>query len=206
MAELDKLLVSFLVDEVVGGFFVSVPPGHIACIFDRGRGVLKTVWGPGLHLKLPFWQVAKLFNAQVVEYTIRHDFDITNKEALGDEPLNTVTSDNKVLVAEGSVLFHIDKNNAPSLWENIGDDFVSKVVRPVSRSRMRIVIAETSSLDLKNNRTAVEAKIREELNKMFMEKGLVCDGVLLSEFKFLGEHSVNGSNQVDQKEGVLFNK
>ena len=39
MAELDKLLVSFLVDEVVGGFFISVPPGHLACIYDRGRGV-----------------------------------------------------------------------------------------------------------------------------------------------------------------------
>lgn len=202
MADLDKLLVSFMVDEVVGGFFISVPPGHIACIYDRGRGVLKKVWGPGLHLKIPFWQVAKLFNAQVLEYTIRHGFDITLKEALGDEPLNTVTSDNQVLVIEGSVLFHIDKNNAPSLWENIGDNFVSKVVRPVSRSRIRIVIAETTSNDIKTRRTQVEAKIKEELNKMFMEKGLVCDGVLLSEIKFIGEHS--GNQEIKKEEKVLF--
>ena len=41
--DFDKLVVSFLVDEFVGGFFVSVPPGHVACIHDLGRGVLKTV-------------------------------------------------------------------------------------------------------------------------------------------------------------------
>ena len=202
MAELDKLLVSFLVDEVVGGFFISVPPGHIACIYDRGRGVLKKVWGPGLHLKIPFWQVAKMFNAQVLEYTIRHGFDISLKEALGDEPVNAVTSDNKVLVVEGSVLFHIEKNNAPSLWENVGDDFVSKVVRPVSRSRIRIVLAETSSHEIKTNRTSVERRIKEELNTMFMEKGLSCDGVLLSEIKFIGDHNDNGNSSREEK--VLF--
>src|SRR3990172_5882362 len=87
----DRLVVSFLVDEVVGGFFISVPPGHIACVYDRGRGVLKKVWGPGLHLKIPFWQIAKLFNAQIVEYTIRENFDLKIKEALGDMPVKTTT-------------------------------------------------------------------------------------------------------------------
>ncbi len=84
--ELDRLVVSFFVDEVVGGFFISVPPGHIACVYDRGRGVLDRVWGPGLHLKIPFWQVAKLFNAQILEYSFRKGFKMdSNKEVLGDE-------------------------------------------------------------------------------------------------------------------------
>ncbi len=205
MAELDKLLVSFLVDEVVGGFFISVPPGHVACLYDRGRGVLQKVWGPGLHLKLPFWQVAKLFNAQVLEYTIRHDFDLTHKEALGDQPLNVVTSDNKILVVEGSVLFHIDKNNAPLLWENVGDDFVSKVIRPVSRSRIRIVLAQTTSTEIRNNRTAIEIKIKEELDKMYMEKGLICDGVLLSEIKFIGDRADEAPQNIEKPDAeVLF--
>lgn len=203
MAELDKLIVGFVVDEVVGGFFISVPPGHIACVYDRGRGVLKKVWGPGLHLKIPFWQVAKLFNAQVLEYTIRHGFDLSQKEALGDEALNAATSDNKLITVEGSILFHIVKDNAPSLWENVGDNFVSKVVRPVSRSRIRIVIAENTSNELKNNRPTIENKIKEHLNTMFMEKGLVCDGVLLSDVKFLTEHPKQHEID-DKKENVVF--
>lgn len=189
MADIDKLLVSFLVDEVVGGFFISVPPGHIACVYDRGQGILKKVWGPGLHLKLPFWQVAKMFNAQVVEYTIRHGFDLSMKEALGDEPLNAVTTDNKVVTVEGSILFRINKDDAPQLWENVGDNFVSKVVRPVARSRIRTVIAETSSEYLRSKREEVETKIKDELNKIFHEKGLNCEGALLSEIRVLGDRT-----------------
>lgn len=184
--EFDKLVVSFLVDEVVGGFFISVPPGHIACLYDRGRGVLKKTWGPGLHLKIPFWQVAKLFNAQILEFTIRHKFDLTFKESLGDEAVNCSTSDNKPISVEGSILFKISKHKAPTLWENIGESFVSKVVRPVSRSVIASVFSQVSLSQLTAYRTDIEKKIKEELNASFDNKGLVCEGFLLSEVKYTG--------------------
>jgi len=177
----DNLVVSFLADEVVGGFFISVPPGHVACVYDRGRGVLKHVYGPGLHLKIPFWQIAKLFNAQVLEYTIHKGFDLANKEKLGDEPIKTSTRDGKDVVVEGSILFKIDKANAPELWENIGEHFVSKVVRPYSRSKISAIFTQIDGSDVKNSRSALESKLKEELNAEFANRGLICEGVLLSE-------------------------
>lgn len=185
MADFDKLVVGFLVDEVVGGFFISVPPGHVACVYDRGYGVLKKVWGPGLHLKIPFWQIAKLFNAQILEYTIRHGFDINNKEALGDEPILTTTKDNKSISIEGSILFKIDKANAPELWENIGDNFVSKVVRPYSRSRISHVFTEIETQNISHSRSHIEETLKSELNQLFADKGLIVEGVLLSDVKIL---------------------
>ena len=182
--EFDRLVVSFFVDEVVGGFFISVPPGHVACVYDRGRGVLPKVWGPGLHLKIPFWQVAKLFNAQVLEYSIDKNFDIsTNKEALGDQPILTSTKDGKDVSIQGSVLFRIDRKNAPEIWENIGENMVSKVVRPFSRSRISSVISEYTLDQIKNNRTQVESIIRDDLSKYFRDRGLNCEGFLLSEVR-----------------------
>lgn len=185
MAEIDRLIVSFMVDEVVGGFFISVPPGHVACVYDRGRGVLKKVWGPGLHLKIPFWQVAKLFNAQTIEYGIRRGFNPkAEEEILGDEPINAVTSDNRVVTVEGAILFRIDKDKVTELWENIGENFVSKIIRPVSRSRVRSVIAEfTSDEVMTAKRSDVEAKIRLELEKVLDEKGITVERMLLSEVK-----------------------
>ena len=177
----DNLVVSFLADEVVGGFFISVPPGHIACIYDRGRGVLKHVFGPGLHLKIPFWQVAKLFNAQILEYTIHKGFDLSNKESLGDEPIRTTTREGNIVTVEGSILFRIDKSNAPELWENIGEHFVSKVVRPFSRSKISSAITTVFAADVKNVRAQLEDKLKSELNAEFRSRGLVCEGVLLSE-------------------------
>ncbi len=193
--EFDKLVVSFLADEVVGGFFVNVPPGHVACIHDLGRGVLRKVRGPGLHLKIPFWQRAKLFNAQILEYLIRHDFDLTYPEAMGDEAVTGKTSDGKNIQIEGSILFKIDKSRANELWETIGENFISKIVRPVSRSRLRSVLSEISLAQLTAYRTQVEEKIKKELNNIFAKSGIICDGFLLSEVKDLG----NLQNKQDDK-------
>mgnify|MGYP003987589787 FL=1 len=195
MADFDKLVVSFLVDEVVGGFFVSVPPGHVACVYDRGGGVLKKVLDPGLHLKNPLWQVAKLFNAQILEYTIRESFDVKDREVLGDEPVLTTTKDNQSVSVEGSILFRIDKQNAPELWENIGDNFVSKVVRPYSRSRISNIFTQFNSEGLIQSRGQIEQLLKEELTKLFEDKGLIVEGVLLSRLKML---------QDDKKEEVIF--
>jgi len=179
--EFDRLVVSFLVDEVVGGFFISVPPGHVACVFDRGRGVLPYVWGPGLHLKIPFWQIAKLFNAQILEYSLQTGFDLSkNKEALGDQPIQTTTQDGKNITIEGSILFRIDRDNAPELWENIGENMVSKVVRPFSRSRISTVFSQLTLEQIQQNRAYVEGIIKDDLNQHFKDRGVNCEGFLLS--------------------------
>jgi len=188
----DQLVVSFLVDEVFGGFFISVPPGHVACVYDRGRGVLSRVWKPGLHLKIPFWQKAKLFNARTLEYGIRKGgFDLNHKEALGDEPVNAVTSDNKTITIEGTILLKIDKERVNDLWENIGEDFVSKIVRPVSRSRIRAIISNfTADEVISTQRGAVENAIRHSLEEFMGEKGIIVEQVLLSEIESASKSSL----------------
>jgi len=178
----DRLVVSILVDEVVGGFFISVPPGHVAVLYDRGRGILDRIYEPGLHLKIPFWQIAKLFNAQTLEYNVSKGMDLSNEEAFGDLPINCVTKDNKLIAFEGTILFKINKDMLPQLWENVGDKFVSKLVRPVSRSRIRQVIAEHTFQEvLASNRKEVETKIAQELETIFAPKGLIAESVLLSD-------------------------
>lgn len=183
--EFDRLVVGFLVDEVVGGFFISVPPGHIACVYDRGRGVLPYTWGPGLHLKIPFWQIAKLFNAQILEYTITQNFDITNREALGDKSIITTTKDGHEIEIQGSIHFRIDKSKAPQLWENVGEDFVSKIVRPISRSKISNAFLNLNYEDILSQRPHLENNIKTELNTHFSQKGLLCESFLLTEVRLL---------------------
>ncbi len=200
--EFDKLVVSFLVDEVVGGFFISVPPGHVACIYDRGYGVLPKTWGPGLHLKIPFWQIAKLFNAQTLEYPIQENFDLNQKEALGDKPIHAVTKDKKNIQIEGSVLVRLDRAKAPLIWENIGEDFVSKVVRPLTRSKVRAILAEVSLNQITSYQPQIEKKIKEELNQAFSVKGIICENFLLSEVKYLGQPETTKDDKVILKKEI----
>ena len=179
----DKLVVGFFVDEVAGGFFVDVPPGQIACVYDRLRGVLKHTWGPGLHFKLPFLQKAKLFNAQTLEYGIRNGFNAEeNREVLGDDPISATTADQTNIKVLGTILVRINKDQVVSLWENIGEGFVSKIVRPVSRSRIRTALSEFTLQQLNSTaRHDAERKIKEQIETEFAPKGLIVEGVLLSD-------------------------
>lgn len=179
----DKLVVGFFVDEVAGGFFVDVQPGQVACVYDRLRGVLRHTWGPGLHFKLPFLQKAKLFNAQTLEYGIRTGFDVEqNPEVLGDDQITSTTQDGISVSVQGTVLVRINRDQVVSLWENIGERFVSKIVRPVCRSRIRTALSDFTFQQLNSSaRHDAEKRIKEQLEVEFAPKGLVVEGVLLSE-------------------------
>lgn len=81
------------------------------------------------------------------------------------------------------MLFRIDKQNAPELWENIGEDMVSKVVRPFSRSRISAVFSELTLDQIKQNRSEVEKIVKEDINHYFRDRGLNCEGFLLASVK-----------------------
>lgn len=179
---MNKLVVSFLLDDVLMGLFISVPPGHVACVYDRGRGVLKKVWKPGLHLKIPFWQKAKLFNIQTLEYGIKEGFDVTDPATMGDEPIQARTSDGNDVAVQGTVLFRMDENEVPRVWQEIGEDYVEKIIRPITRSRIRMVMARhTVEEAMSQGRDLVEREIEEELTKSFKAKGILVEDVLLSQ-------------------------
>ncbi len=182
MASIDNLLVSLFVDEIVGGFIVTVPPGHVGCIYSIFQGVLKNVWHPGMHFKVPLIHRVKLFNAQLIEYTVSKDVVLKdNKEMMGDEVINSVTADNKFVAVEATVLIKLDTDRMPEIWQNIGENFVSKVVRPVTRSRIRKVLTNhTLPQALSTNRSMIEDEIKRELKESLEGHGLRVDNFYLS--------------------------
>ncbi|MDO8509607.1 MAG: SPFH domain-containing protein [bacterium] len=179
---LDKLMYSFVVEDVLKGFFIYVPPGYVACVYDLGRGVLKKVLTPGLHLKIPFWQKAKLFNVQTLEYSINRQFKMENEKAMGDIPIAAVSQDGKRVGVEGTVLLRLDVHQIPSIWQTIGEDFVAKIIRPTVRSRMRMVFSRFDYTDIIGaKRDAVEMELKNELERIFYARGIYVENILLSE-------------------------
>lgn len=179
---LDKLMYSFVMDDVLKGLFISVPPGYVACVYDFGRGVLKKVLTPGLHLKIPFWQKAKLFNVQTLEYSINRQFNPEHERALGDIPIAAVTLDGKRVGVEGTILLRLDIHQVPTIWQSIGEDFVAKIVRPTIRSRIRMVFSRFDQADIVGSkRDAVETDLKNELERIFAPRGIFIENVLLSE-------------------------
>lgn len=180
--DLDKLVYSFVVDDVLKGLFIYVPPGYVACVYDLGRGVLKKVLTPGLHLKIPFWQKAKLFNVQTLEYSISRQFNPEHANALGDIPIAAVTQDGKRVGVEGTILLRLDIHQVPSIWQTVGEDFVAKIVRPAIRSRIRMVLSRFDYTNIiGSHRDSVEMELKNELERIFYPRGIYIENVLLSE-------------------------
>ena len=183
---LDKLMYSFVMEDVLKGFFIYVPPGYVACVYDMGHGVLKKVLTPGLHLKIPFWQKAKLFNTQTLEYSISRQFNPENERAMGDIPIAAVSQDSKRVGVEGTILLRLDVQQIPSLWQTIGEDFVAKIVRPTIRSRVRMVFSRFDFPDIiGSKRDVVETELKNELEKIFYTRGIYVENVLLSEISMI---------------------
>ncbi len=179
---LDKLMYSFVVDDVLKGLFIHVPPGYVACVYDLGRGVLKKVLTPGLHLKIPFWQKAKLFNTQTLEYSISRGFSMQYETALGDVPIAAITEDAKKINVEGTILLRLDIQQIPSLWQTIGEDFVVKIIRPTIRSRMRMVFSRYNYTDaVGSKRSNIETDLKAELENIFFPRGIRVENILLGE-------------------------
>ena len=191
---IDKLMYSFVVEDVLKGFFIHVPPGYVGCVYDLGRGVLKKIFKPGLHFKIPFWQKAKLFNTQTLEYSISREFNPQNEKALGDIPTAAVTADGKRIGVEGTILLRLDIHQIPSLWQTIGEDFVAKIIRPTVRSRMRMVAGRFTQSDLVGpKRDEVELELKNELERIFYPRGIFVENVLLSEIGNIQEYARTAS-------------
>ena len=193
---LDKLMYSFVMEDVLKGLFIYVPPGYVACVYDLGRGVLKKVHTPGLHFKIPFWQKAKLFNVQTLEYSIMRGFDAENERAMGDVPIAAVTSENKRIAIEGTVLLRLDVHQVPRIWQTIGEDFVAKIVRPTIRSRVRMVVSRYSYEEIMGQkRDAIEDDLKSELERIFYPRGIYVENVLMSD---ISEMKGGGKGKKDE--------
>ncbi|MFA5134113.1 MAG: prohibitin family protein [Patescibacteria group bacterium] len=195
---LDKIVYSFVMEDVLKGLFIHVPPGYVACVYDLGQGVLKKVLTPGLHLKIPFWQKAKLFNIQTLEYSISAEFNPENIKGLGDTPIGAVTGDSKNIHIQGTVLLRLDMEYIPMIWQWVGEDFVAKIVRPTIRSRLRMIASRYTHQDiLSARRDEVEVDIKKELERIFAPRGIKVENVLLSEISFLEKNGAAKENMSD---------
>jgi regulator of protease activity HflC (stomatin/prohibitin superfamily) len=197
---IDRLLLSVVVDDVFAGFFVSVPPGYVGCIYDRGRGVLNKVLKPGLHLKLPVWQKAKLFNVQTLEYTLRSNFNAEGGRRLGGDAAVATSADLEKVVIESSILFKLDEKRIPEIWQSVGENFIEKVIEPVVRNRISAVVGQFESKEIfSKNRQELDDIITKSLESAFDSRGIILeDFVLGSITKYTEPSAKEGEPKKDQ--------
>lgn len=182
------IIIAGVIIWFVSSTFVFIPAGNVGALYDRGTGIQNRVLGEGLNLTIPFWQKVQLFDARLQEYTMTAAAD--EGAIRRDDSLDAPTSDGQAVKVDATVLFMIDKSKAPELWRTVGTDYVNKLIRPFSRSQIRMVISRYTAPEIySEKRQEAEAIMTREIAELLKDKNIIVDKVLLRAVYFSPEYS-----------------
>lgn len=121
--------------------------------------------GPGPHLVLPWTDVKSL---DVKTQVLNLD---------DDNEIKTITSDRIVTPVDVSVYFSVDKAKAPTLLLTVGEDYINKIVRPLTRSTVYDKGSFYSAEKIQNERDAYEQSVYDALLPVFAARGIILEKV-----------------------------
>ena len=178
------LVVASFISAFAADFYVVVEPGEVAVYRDLFQGVLDRNDGPGLHFKIPVVQKAKIFSTQTQAYTMSSVSD--EGQVRGDDSLQGKTSDGQSVWLDLTVFFHVNAETAPQLWNNVGDAFVDKIIRPNVRGEARLITSNYTAEGLYSSekRSEAQKKMEEALTPIFAEKGITLERLTLRNVTF----------------------
>lgn len=154
-------------------------------VIDPGKVGVKTLFGKvdndvlpsGLHIINPLVDVTT-FDVKTQNYTMSGVTTEGQKE--GDDAIRILSADGLEVTIDLSVLFRLKADRAPFVLQNIGADYVDKIVRPVSRTAIRdnAVYYEAVAL-YSTKRQEFQDKIYKTISESFAKRGIELQQLLV---------------------------
>jgi regulator of protease activity HflC (stomatin/prohibitin superfamily) len=154
-------------------------------VIDAGQVGVKTLFGKvendvlysGLNVVNPLVEVTT-FDTKTQNYTMSGIHDEGTKA--GDDAIRVLSSDGLEVTIDLSVLFKVRATEAPRILKEIGNDYLDKIVRPISRTAIRdnAVYYEAVAL-YSTKRQEFQDKIFKTINESFAKRGLVLEQLLV---------------------------
>jgi regulator of protease activity HflC (stomatin/prohibitin superfamily) len=156
--------------------FVQVQPGEVGVQTLFGK-VQASVLTEGLNFVNPMVDVLR-YDVKTQNYTMSGVHDEGDKD--GDDAIRVLTADGLEVVIDLSVLYHIIPDKAPEILRTIGRDITDKIVRPVSRTKIRDNAVFYDAVALySSRRDEFQQKIFQSIEKDFAARGIVLEQLLI---------------------------
>jgi len=156
--------------------FKIIEPGKVGVQVLFGRvqdGVLES----GLHVINPMVDVTT-FSIQTENYTM--SAKDSEGAVQGDDAIRVLSSDGLEVTIDLSVLYRLVPSKAPFVLQNIGADYVNKIVRPVTRTAIRDNAVNYQAVDLySTKRQEFQFKINQTITQNFAKNGLEVQQILV---------------------------
>ncbi len=166
----------FIVLGIMSACIVQIDAGYIGVKKLFGN-IQKDVLGSGLHFINPLLDVQKM-DVKTQNYTMSGINDEGNKN--GDDAIRVLTSDGLEETIDLTVLYRVMAGEAPRLLKETGDDYREKVVRAITRTRIRDNAVYYQAVDLfGSKREEFQKRIYQTIEKDFKDRGLMLEQLLV---------------------------
>ncbi|MCA6472412.1 MAG: prohibitin family protein [Chitinophagaceae bacterium] len=131
----------------------------------------------GLNLINPLMDVLEL-DIKTQNYTMSGVHDEGEKE--GDDAIRVLTADGLEVTIDLTVLYSLIPSEAPRLVRETGVDYQNKIIRPLTRTKMRDNAVYFTAVDLySTKRDIFQSKIFKSIEEDFKKRGLILEQLLV---------------------------
>jgi regulator of protease activity HflC (stomatin/prohibitin superfamily) len=197
---------AFVAIGIISAAIVQINPGEIGIKILFGN-IQNDVLGSGLHFVNPLLEIQKL-DVKTQNYTMSGVNDEGNKN--GDDAIRVLTSDGLEVTIDLTVLYRIVSTDAPKLLKETGSDFRDKIVRPITRTKIRDNAVYYQAVDLfGNKRDEFQLRIYKSIEDDFKKRGLMLEQLLVrnitlpNSVKASIESKINAEQDAKKMEFVL---
>jgi len=125
----------------------------------------------------PLMEVSRI-DVRTQNYTMSGVQDEGTQE--GDDAIRVLTSDGLEVVIDLTVLYRVQANEAPRLIRQTGFDYKDKIVRPVTRTKIRDNSVYYTAIDLySTKRDEFQTRIYKTIEDNFIMRGLQLEQLLV---------------------------
>lgn len=152
---------------------------------DAGQIGVKSLFGKvdndiltsGLNIVNPLVEV-KIVDIKTQNYTMSGVHDEGDKA--GDDAIRVLTADGLEVVIDLTVLYRVISQEAPNIVKETGLDYRDKIVRPLTRTKIRDNAVYFTAIDLySTKRDLFQGRIFKSIEEDFKKRGLVLEQLLV---------------------------
>ncbi len=155
---------------------VQVNAGHVGVQSLFGEIKNRTLTS-GLSLVNPLVQVKHL-DIRTQNYTMSGVHDEGDRS--GDDAIRVLTKDGLEVVIDLSILYRVDPQQSAKLMREIGDLYNDKIVRPLSRTKVRDNAVYYDAVQLySQKRDEFQDRIFKGIENEFKKRGLILENLLV---------------------------
>ncbi len=165
---------------ISAGLFASsvkqINPGEVGVKILFGK-VQNDILESGLHFINPVLEVQKL-DVKTQNYTMSGVHD--EGDQTGDDAIRVLSADGLEVIIDLTVLYRVIPSEAPNIVRKLGADYTNRVVRPITRTKIRdnAVYYDAVSLYSKK-RDEFQVRIFKSIENDFKKRGLLLEQLLV---------------------------